>query len=574
MTSPVERRFRRQWLYAAAAVVALRLPHADGPSHDLSYQFAAAQNLLAGNGLALYEHWGADLSDPASLVTLSQFAAGYSLLAALLSAGGLGVGGVMKVLGATATLIGWWGWSWLAVRFFHETLVQSRPWRLLAFIAATVTPLLFTPPWSGTDIFLWAALPWVVGCVVRGADEAAPRAGRFDCLAGAFCGVAVLMRYASFFLIPYCAALMLWQAWRRPRLLARRWTLFATGLLPLLAIQLATSYVFSNAAPTPGGLSVTSAGFSPSRLLDAVSTLHMLNYAWAFWIPGRIQTILVPLAADGWEWQLALTAAFALLLIAVVKAYQAQGMPPHRDPRTLSFGLFVAVLAMLCAATVVGSFNYVSHVRYYGPLLPLSIFVAYSAASMARRDLWKPAGLFLRSTARLYAVGYAAVSLLYLILAMTPGRLGTIERTRIMAAQVSQWPSTAVVQELSPARQAVMQRLKEDPEALLLTSRTALFEWDPRIDRSRLHVMSCQNIAADRISGPARVIMLTFDKGADHELWAYKGDGISGWLVRAECYERLPDLKVVQEFPDEGLKLLESRVEPGRLVMLKSPGGP
>jgi 4-amino-4-deoxy-L-arabinose transferase-like glycosyltransferase len=571
MMTPREQRFRRQWLYAALAVVALRLPHADGPSHDLTYQFAAAHNLVAGNGLTLYEHWGTDLTDPATLVTLSQFAAGYSLTAAALSSLGLGVNEVMKLLGAAATLIGWWGWGWLALPFFREALGRARLWRLAAFIVATVTPLLFTPPWGGTDIFLWTAVPWVLVSVVRGADETARHARRFDYLAGVLCGLAMLMRYGSVFLIPYTAALMLWQSRRRPQVLRRRWVSFALGVLPLLSIQLGISYVFSNASATPGGLNLNPSALSPWRLLEAISSLHMSNHTWAFWLPGQVRAILFSNSPAAWPWQLGLTAAGVLLLLLAAKAYRAEGQPAAQDARALSLGLFVAVPATLYAVMVFGSYssyNYVGDQRYYGPLVPLSVFVAFSLAATGTVAMWRPVAGLVKSSATLYAVGYTTMILVYLALSLTPSRLGDTQRTRIMAAEVSRWPSMAVAQELSPARQAVLRRLAEDPQALLLTSRQALFEWDPQVDRSKLRLMACDR-PAERISGPATVFVLTFNLGAPNELWAYKFDGVIGGPVRAACFERLPNLELVEEFPEEGLKLLQARVDPGRQVKLE-----
>jgi hypothetical protein len=139
-----------------------------------------------------------------------------------------------------------------------------------------------------------------------------------------------------------------------------------------------------------------------------------------------------------------------------------------------------------------------------------------------------------------------------------------------MAAEVGRWPSLALAQELSPARQAVLRRLEKHPEALLLTSKAALFEWDPRVDRSKLLVLSsCDSAVFQRVSGPATIFVLTFDVGAPRELWAYKLDGFVGRQVRAQCYERLPNLELIEEFPGEALKLLQSHVEPGRQVELR-----
>src|ERR1700730_11044774 len=185
------------WLCSATLVTVIRFLHAGGPGYDLALQIQATHNLLAGHGLSLYEHMGPDLADRASLVTLTYFPPGYSLIAAALLSAGFGVGMTVKVMGAAATMLGWWGWGRLAHPFLDEGMTNSSVWRWAGIAIATFTPLLFTPSWAGTDIFLWAVVPWVVDFAVRASDENAPGTWRPDWLAGALCGLALLMRYCS-----------------------------------------------------------------------------------------------------------------------------------------------------------------------------------------------------------------------------------------------------------------------------------------------------------------------------------------------------------------------------------------
>src|SRR5262245_40416626 len=107
----IERRFVAAWLYTAVGVSLLRFLLAANPTYDLGLQIQAGHNLLVGHGLSLYEHRGSNLGDPAIPATLTHFPAGYSLLVAAFMGVGLGVGTIVKVLGATATILGWWGWA-------------------------------------------------------------------------------------------------------------------------------------------------------------------------------------------------------------------------------------------------------------------------------------------------------------------------------------------------------------------------------------------------------------------------------------------------------------------------------
>src|SRR5262245_11114311 len=117
-----EDRFLLVWLCSAILVTVLRFLSAAAPGYDLTFQIQAAHNLLAGNGLSLYQHTGPDLASPATLTTLTHFPSGYSFCAAALMAMGFSVGTAVKVLGAMATMLGWWGWGKLAYPFFREGL--------------------------------------------------------------------------------------------------------------------------------------------------------------------------------------------------------------------------------------------------------------------------------------------------------------------------------------------------------------------------------------------------------------------------------------------------------------------
>src|SRR5262249_1703417 len=208
----------------------------------------AAQNLLAGHGLTIYQPTGPDLTDSATLVTLTWFPAGYSLCAAVLMAAGLSVGLIVKVLGAAATMLGWWGWGNFAYPLFRDGLKRNAFWRWIAVAIEVSTPLFYSVPWDGTDMFLWAAVPWVLLCLLKGMDDV-PRRWRFDAIAGFLCGLALLMRYASLFLAVYAACVMFWQSHLRSKLFLRRLVAFGLGGLPAFTLQIYVMYFLSNLPP-------------------------------------------------------------------------------------------------------------------------------------------------------------------------------------------------------------------------------------------------------------------------------------------------------------------------------------
>ena len=80
--------------------------------------------------------------------------------------------------------------------------------------------------------------------------------------------------------------------------------------------------------------------------------------------------------------------------------------------------------------------------------------------------------------------------------------------------------------------------------------------------------MSCDSIRARHVSGPARIVFITFDRGRPEQLWYYIGNGMTGTVVRADCFAGLSDVHLVQRFPEEGLKVLEAEVAAGSDIAL------
>ena len=570
----VERSLVRFWLAGAAVVTMARLLHAAQPGGDQGFQIVAAHNLLAGLGLSVYAHPGPDLADPASLYKLTHFPAGYSLIAVAAFAAGLGVGALIKLLGAGATMLGWWGWARLAQPFLVGGAERGRVWSWAAVVIAVITPVLFTDTWSGTDIFLWASVPWVLEWLRRGADENVRRHRSYDILAGALCGFALLMRYASLFLVAYAAAVIIWQARWRPPLIVRRSLALAMGLLPAVIVQVYFSYFAANEAVStghsywsaPGGLTFNmTVQAAAERFLYGVTLLGVANYTWAFWVPGRFQTLLVPGVPVG-SWQLAVVALCALALVWTFGRFYVESRNPARDSRLLALGLFAAVPITLLLAMTFGRYDYVSDRRYYYTLIPLSVLAAYSVAfGRVGRGL---VPRIAQIGCGLYTGGYVLLAVAYVCLLLTPTPIGRTQRQKLIASELAPWPSTAVTYELSEARQFVMQLLREEPNTLLLTSRLLAFNWDPEVDQSRVHTMGCRSLDATRVTGPLRIVMHTVDQGHPEQLWYYDGTESGGTMRPATCFDGLSNVRLLRRFPNEGFKVLESRVATGEEISL------
>jgi hypothetical protein len=226
-----------------------------------------------------------------------------------------------------------------------------------------------------------------------------------------------------------------------------------------------------------------------------------------------------------------------------------------------------------------GGYDYLANRRYYWPILPLSVFVVYSVAFLA--GVTKRSGLsrLLHIFCVVYLTGYIGVSLVCIGLFFVPGERGSRPRAMLMRGLASlpfqhvplvPWPSMAMIYEFSPARQFVIERLKEQPNTLLLTS-LDLGQWfmmDPAVEQARLHSLSCTSLEGKYLSGPARVVILSYDDGEPQELWNHLSRANNGRRERADCFERLPTRQLLQRFPEEGLMVLETHVPAGMRVIL------
>jgi hypothetical protein len=569
MTNLAERNvLLRVWLGSAAIVTVARFLQPAHPGYDLGLQLQAAHNLLAGYGLATFSERGPNLSHPNVLVPLTHFPAGYSLVAAAAASIGLGVGMTIKVLGTLATMLGWWGWARMAQSFFGDVI--ARPlWKWTAIAIAGFTPLLFTQPWGGTDIFLWAVVPWVIECAVTASNDEAGAAWKFDWLGGTLCAVASLMRYASLFLVPYMMWVICWQSRLRIRRSFYRWTAFGVGLLPAFMLQGYFNYFRANDLPvTPGGL-FTAHTSVLSGLEAGVPSLHNANYMWAFWIPGKIAGGLFPVrGGSASPLLLALLLTATALLLLTFAAYRIALNLTTRDSRMVALGLLLAIPLFLWGCMAVSASNYLGDLRYFWTVIPLPVLVAYSIASMPHFGQWRVTGRVLRPIAALYVFGYVGTTLVYFFFLFMPGRIGMTERTRLMAGSLDHWPSMGVTYEFSAGRRFVLEQLKADPNAVIVMSAAGAFHWDAAVDASRIHEAVCEGAQPRYFEGPVRILIYTFDEGAADEVWRYSGNSTLGFVSRAPCFERLPGRRLLRRFPDERMKLLEANVAPGQRISL------
>ncbi len=554
------------WLGSAAIVALVRVLHATDLGFDLTSQIEAAENLLHGKGLATYSHEGiADLATPGKLVTLTYFPAGFSLYAAALLALGSNLAIMLKLYGVATTLLGWWGWGRLAYAFMGEGMKRSRFWRWLAYAIAFSCPLLFTPPWHGTDIFLWAALPWVIEWVTRASDT--PGGARFDFLAGAACGLCVLMRYAAVYLALYTAFLILLQSGFHLRTLARRAGAFAAGLLPLLAIQVYLNFFVAVLPATPGGLFKEEHSIGLSPFLLALEYLPAANFPLVWWMPRAVVNFLTRPAAEApWLSPLAL-AGFVLLPALLARKLGVRDFTAAaRDRRIAALGSIFAIPLFLCVCAAVSDRVYVGVERYYLPALPLALFAAY--ALTMKGSEWKNK---IQGALRIASLGYLAAYVFIagsgIALLLLPGERGVGKRAQLLGTPAPHhWSPLKLTYDFLPSRKYILALLKNDPTTVMVTNRPNQFYADPTVDWSRLHRL--YRFGPRYVSGPAKILIVAEDPFETPlgVLYRYTSEGT---LRRMDAFENFPGLHLLKRFPEENVKVVEARVPAGTRISLK-----
>jgi len=550
-------------LISAALLTAVRFLHVADLGYDLTLQIQAAQLLLDGKGLSIYTTEplnGDDLGQPLKLVGLTHFPCGYSLYAAALIALGLDLGLVLKLFGALLTMAGWWGWGRLAALFMMDGLDRNVFWKACGFTIAITLPVFFTPPWNGTDIFLWAFIPWTVHWLSQAAKDSSWRGPWIFGLVGAASGLCVLMRYASLFLVAGCLLLVIGQSLGRWMLQAKRLAIFIGGLASVLWVQWSVMHQLGS----PGGISLDAKLETAVRSgIDGVRFLNSVNHAFFFWAPRHVHASLTS-PIDSIPWQLSIAAiAFVLPYIVAWKCNARDVAGAFSDPRVAAT-LFIPVLALvLWGCMFLGSYNYLSDLRYYWPVVPLTVFIAWFLAVPQEKSSGKMIRL-LQGTSLVFVLAVLLTGVIRLVSLFQPGAYGDAQREMLVGAKARvPWPCMRVEYEDHEARRYVVDYLRRHPETFLLTGYEPWFYADRSLDRSRIiRLLFFDRWPRVHVAGPARLLFMVRDYGEPEQIvWGWQGDRPSVFSLH-----HFPRVKVLERFPDWRIKVVEAVVPTGARI--------
>ncbi len=405
--------------------------------YDQAIQTEAAHRLINGLGLTsqVFATYPADISQPAIASYLTWWPPGLSLLLAGLLALNIPLVIALKLLYAGITLLGWFGWASVLSQVLLQPLCIGRLNIPVHLLLAIVLPLFYTPIWPGTDVFLWAGVPFIlllIHCYAaperqHGNLVAKPTykptskptsTGLAMAAIGIIVGILYCTRYASIFLLP---TILLWllQYYRsRLRLVISAYSIVLISCVPFLA---AITFYNRLAAQSASGLPTyidldvlkNFAAYAP-RLLTSASTLSSLFGLL------NVQPYASRLAVFNPLIGVVFWIIIGFLPVLVWRLHYAKSVAKRAYARneTSSGSLLLALASLpiclslfLAFCTLLVSYDFLSDFRYYIPgVLPTIASLYAITASLSQRKSTP------YSTLRLFYAGILGLFLVYNLL--------------------------------------------------------------------------------------------------------------------------------------------------------------
>lgn len=217
----------------AFLIIALRIFAPFEIGKDEGLQLQAAHRLVEGQGLTITHTilQPADIAESPTPIYLTWWPPALSLIVAGFLSTGMPLVGSLKIIYAITTLIGWTGWAIIACHLLSGPVrLKGRAYHIQVLIAALI-PVFYTPIWDGTDIFLWAGVPFIVLlCFNAGTRQS------YTCVmaAGLLLGFLYAARYASLFAFVAAVLILLQVSFPNFRALLKRAVVLSMSALVLI----------------------------------------------------------------------------------------------------------------------------------------------------------------------------------------------------------------------------------------------------------------------------------------------------------------------------------------------------
>ncbi len=532
------------FVITACFVVILRSLSPLALNSDASVQIGAALSLLNGDGLGTYI-LNQDVSQPPKLNPLTWYAPGFSLVLFGLLKIGLPLAIALKLMYAIASIVGWFGWG-LIWRDVMRSQLQTAASKGVAILLAVLLPFYFTYDWVGTDLFLWAGIPFIIRLFyLSAAPESKDRSFWIGCLIG----LMYTFRYAAIFII---VGVCLFFLIRRNNFIKLGKILLGFGLF-YGAVSIYRAVV-STSVPSQ----LTLAG---SFQTDALFR-KLFQIAEAF---RQVKFLLFSHLSDHVPGGRFLT-PIVLSVLLVYASILIWGYPSSKEKKVenarleIILCLNVGLVIFLALISFVSSidFIYLADQRYYYPLFPSFVLVANEIGfKLPQNRLNRDGILRIISLVFLGSFVFLAASMFLRV----PDRVFGFDRFDAKV-YITQYPSNAIRNRHPESYQATIELLKQNPQAIAISFAENFDFWHLPDTAIRKRILPAsylkQRFLSTHTSSKDLQVYLIFGIESNCQSYCYYDSGKTVDLMK-----QVPSPKLVYVNEKEKIRILSTKLPKG-----------
>jgi len=476
---------------------------------DESVQLEAAHRLVKGLGLTstFFPPPYAPVQIPSNInqspipQALTWWPPGFSLLVAALLFLGIPLASSLKILYSVTTLTGWFGWAILGSHCLSKPIqLGARLFPAQLFIAA-ILPVFYTPAWWGTDLFLWAGIPFIVLFLFNSGTK---NKVKYVFFAGLVFGLLVNVRYSSLFIAIVSFFILFQVNLLKLKAFSKNYCIFiSSSLFFIFPLAIYNKFAGSNkptvslynnatgSSTVPGLPEFVNFKGSFSSFLDAISSILNSSITISQLSGISTQPVLIKFTKPFIESfeshlnsQATLYGSIWLLLvfllpILVFTRNKKSDITENKRDISLSLSMIpLSLLILLIASSFAQDYDFVGTPRYYIPVFLPALFIFYELATLPMRKSYQ----LIKIGFSIFIIIFLIYNLLYRPLLIVKGRQVYFGQS-VLGSYLSykpdyQYPSNKVITLYDETSSVVRQFQKDNPEALFFIQDYVFYVYD------------------------------------------------------------------------------------------------